>query len=458
MVSAITKISIRRLHGSLNISVPVRDNRLLLVGVNGLGKSTFINCLYFVLSKQWQRLREVDFESIRIDLKGSHLTINKSDLADVASQEEEALSLGVVRGLERLRATNQLDLFLSLSEREAENFGTLSDISPVSRRRLHHYARTSLGPKREIEDAVSSIVGNAQILYLPTYRRIEKDLRTIIPEIDKYLRRYHDVDEDVRGKGRRIGRQTDVYVELVEFGMEDVQAKFAETLGQLRENARREFGSLAGNYLRDIIRGEGHVYDRKEIEKLTDESIASILRRVEENTLGQSDKQLLLTRVKQLKSAPYSKEKDDNAYVAHFFSKLVRSVETLKLKESAVTRFVALCNKYLEGKGIVYDDQRYELAVRDVRQRPIELASLSSGEKQIISLFSHVYLDENRKYILIIDEPELSLSVPWQQSLLPDLMGSGQCEFLAAVTHSPFIFENELDSYAQDMRDCVTIK
>jgi hypothetical protein len=36
----------------------------------------------------------------------------------------------------------------------------------------------------------------------------------------------------------------------------------------------------------------------------------------------------------------------------------------------------------------------------------------------------------------------------WQQQLLPDIINSGKCELLLAVTHSPFIFDNELDKYA----------
>ena len=35
-----------------------------------------------------------------------------------------------------------------------------------------------------------------------------------------------------------------------------------------------------------------------------------------------------------------------------------------------------------------------------------------------------------------------------QKLLLPDIMNSKKCKFLLAVTHSPFIFDNELEIYA----------
>jgi predicted ATPase len=80
---------------------------------------------------------------------------------------------------------------------------------------------------------------------------------------------------------------------------------------------------------------------------------------------------------------------------------------------------------------------------------------LSSGEKQIVSLFTHVYIGDGPGLIILIDEPELSLSVPWQKQLLPDIRRSDRCRFLAAVTHSPFIFDNEIKRNATDLRQCI---
>ena len=72
----------------------------------------------------------------------------------------------------------------------------------------------------------------------------------------------------------------------------------------------------------------------------------------------------------------------------------------------------------------------------------IELNTLSSGEKQIISIFTLVYLENlDEKLFVMIDEPELSLSVIWQASLIEDLYNSGNIDYLIAVTHSPFIYE-----------------
>ena len=89
---------------------------------------------------------------------------------------------------------------------------------------------------------------------------------------------------------------------------------------------------------------------------------------------------------------------------------------------------------------------------KENEKEEIQLTQLSSGEKQIVSLFSNLYLESDKSSIVIIDEPELSLSLEWQKMLLPDIMRTGNCDLLLTVTHSPFIFENEFDNDAKEIR------
>ena len=73
--------------------------------------------------------------------------------------------------------------------------------------------------------------------------------------------------------------------------------------------------------------------------------------------------------------------------------------------------------------------------------------ALSSGEKQVISLMAKLYLEPSRKLILI-DEPELSLSLDWQRRILIDVQRPDSVEQFLAITHSPFVFDNELAQFA----------
>ena len=68
---------------------------------------------------------------------------------------------------------------------------------------------------------------------------------------------------------------------------------------------------------------------------------------------------------------------------------------------------------------------------------------LSLIAQSYTKLFKMLVLSQ-KNYFIIIDEPELSLSVPWQERFLNDILNLGKCSGLLAVTHSPFIFQNNL--------------
>ena len=123
--------------------------------------------------------------------------------------------------------------------------------------------------------------------------------------------------------------------------------------------------------------------------------------------------------------------------------------------ESNIERFVERVNVYLgmssEEKVLQYNPT--EMVVQVLNSwtgTVIKMDDLSSGEKQVISLFSYLYLYPE-KNIVLIDEPELSLSIEWQRRLLMDVINSPTCTQLLAITHSPFIFDNELDPIAGPM-------
>ena len=388
----ITEFAIRGLYGYRDITIPIRDNKIVLVGVNGLGKTTIINLLYFFLSRQWYQLFEYDFSEISLEINKELLTISQTNKSKYLTKERKG------------------PLF--------------------------------------IEEYLNQYI-DSQILYLPTYRRIEKELETIFPELDKSVNRYN------KEIGIKHHRHRKKYVELIEFGMKDVEQKINNTLSEIKENARTQLNSLAGSYLRDVIRREANSFDSQLIKKLDDDTVTKILNRVEEKTLNTEDKKTLKIVIENIKKDSQESLSEQDKYLVHFFAQLVNIHNSLKEQESTINQFVEVCNRYLEGKNFYYDEKNYRLEIKLDNKMPLKLSMLSSGEKQIVSLFSHLYLSGEKQYMILLDEPELSLSVEWQKHFLPDILASNRCQFLAAATHSPFIFYNELDDYAKDIREYI---
>ena len=289
-----------------------------------------------------------------------------------------------------------------------------------------------------------------QILYLPTYRRIEQDLQSIFPQIDLDEIRYRSRHQ----KSHNIEKSS--FIELVEFGMKDVEIMMKKRLEDIRDYVLSSLSNLTGTYLRDVIKGDYRTADLlSKLSTIDELSIEPILNRIPQVILTEQERVKLREIIHKIRTEGIVAEEDK--VVAHFLAKLIDLYQTQLTRESDVREFIKVGNQYLSGKELVYDNASFKLSIQqkikgnEVIQ--IELKMLSSGEKQIISLFSHIYLSGQKDFFVVIDEPELSLSVPWQKRFLPDILATNRCSGIIAVTHSPFIFDNEFDKYAHSIEE-----
>lgn len=80
------------------------------------------------------------------------------------------------------------------------------------------------------------------------------------------------------------------------------------------------------------------------------------------------------------------------------------------------------------------------MLVFDNQGEKIQLYSLSSGEKQLLIILLRVFLMDNQPYILLMDEPEISLHIEWQYRLIEEIRAlNPNCQIITS-THSPSLF------------------
>jgi predicted ATPase len=276
--------------------------------------------------------------------------------------------------------------------------------------------------KKEIELALT---GN-HIMYFPTYRRVEENL-----------------DNFVYGDDKQLNSKN----ELLQFGMEDVQKQFNQIEQTIDRYLKEGFSKISSEILSQLVKGFPQV-DPSFLSRITETDIEIILARVG-SQLSTEDKDDIRKIV--------FDQNIDNPSLTYFLQKLVEIYEQQKELDNSVKVFRDTCNRYLVDKELFYDESAIKIFIKSAKNSAeIPLDKLSSGEKQIISIFSKIYLSEKEsRFIVLFDEPELSLSMPWQKQLLPDILNSKKCTFLLAVTHSPFIFDNELDPYAVGLNEYI---
>lgn len=460
----ISRFEVTGLFDTKDVRLEISENTMILVGPNGIGKSTLINLFYFFVSRQWSRLLEYKFSRISITIGDQEIASSREDILGFRELTDfvgsYAANSTARRHIEKLSEAGELEQFVkrdSLPISVRAHYAAILETSTADvtnfwrhvQRRFDSVSESGgiNGELRDLDGRISEAL-SSRILYLPTYRRIEKELREIFPDFEERYRAHTRSDGPYR-----FGRSADHYIELVSFGMEDVKSRLQQTMQELRDYSLSQHNELSGLYLRDVIHGRADKYESKDINALTDGNINAILDRVSEAALSIEDKSLLRKKVKSIQGKRKADVETNERFLAHYFSRLVSVHEDIGKRERDIKSFVEVCNQYLSPtKRMVYDEVKFAVNIYDDRQTPLELSVLSSGEKQVVAIFSHLYLDNAQDQIVVIDEPELSLSVPWQKRFLPDILESGKCGFIIAVTHSPFIYENGLRIHSKDLR------
>lgn len=445
----INYFKINKLHESLNYELQFDDNTLILLGENGACKTTIIKMLYYSLSLQWKRLSQYNFDSIEISIDGKPFKIKKDELLSSLELDDRFL-----RKLPPHIRRSVIDAFeggIGWQEMEevCMRYGLPMEYIYHEFRNSESPTLFSSGSRTKKRDLINKLMQNfskavdgVHILYLPTYRRIEQELKVILDG---------KLDEDDYRRYKSI-RSDNNYTELIEFGMKDVDDNIQKIRTGLKESTRENLNQLTLSYLGDIVDGKYREVNAEKIKTIDEKTIHDIMNRVDESILSKERKNRLSDALQKIKEKGLCSERD--SVVCHYFLKLYEFHKELQSRESTITDFANVCNNYLENKKARYDSPSFDFKIiSQYDNKEIGLQQLSSGEKQIVSLFSHLYLSHKKNYIVLIDEPEMSLSVKWQKMFLEDVKKGEFCSGLVAVTHSPFIFENGLDRFAHGLEE-----
>ncbi|MBW1649550.1 MAG: ATP-binding protein [Deltaproteobacteria bacterium] len=450
MQGKLTRFRIEGLHNIRTIDMSITDNKLVLVGENGIGKSTVANFIYFFLTMQWSRMLDYKFKSVSAEIDSINYNLSRDDVNKLA-RKQNFINERYGRRLP-ISIYNKVKELVERKYNDNKIMGLISDEFGVPRtilRREIENIRFSNSISKELKKDIESVktkIGN-KVIYLPTYRRIEQDLEIILPKLEIGIRDFEEYPKRRKNTG---------YTELVEFGMEDVEETIHRKMIEIKETIRKDLSALTGDYLRDVIKGAYQSIDIAKFNEVNEFLIADIFKRIPEDILPQEDQELLNKIISEINESKTIN--DNNKVIAHFLTKLAKLYQKQQNDERDIREFIEICNKgYLSDKRFIYDDQNFNIVIRDILIKSgvleLPLKALSSGEKQIVSLFSHLYLSGKSGFFLIIDEPELSLSVPWQKQFLPDILK--RCNGLIAVTHSPFIYDNELRPYAHSLEEFI---
>ncbi|RYY41650.1 MAG: ATP-binding cassette domain-containing protein [Chitinophagaceae bacterium] len=358
-----------------NIEFRLIDNRLILIAGNGAGKTTILRIMFLFLSKQWGLLSKEHFKAVKVTFSTGTFEFNRADYLNAVEHQNVNQTLEEFplyrEGLSKMFESRKLEDLLRNPSR-ASIYADQFDV-PVSLllKVVDRFSNTRV-------DSLNFDLG-CRILYLPTYRRIERSFDDLFEDLDKRL-------EEFLSKQQMLSRFLN--------GKDDY-------------GVDEEFGNVFTR-----------IWNERDLERWKKHEVQSYVEKVE---FGMRDVVF--------KVADFMSTKDEN--------------ESYNTK---LELFIKTCNSYLDDKILILRDEN-KLGSIDAAGNEIDIDLLSSGEKQMVSIFAHTVFS-NLPTFIIFDEPELSLAIRWQERIINDLTSLGADGFIIA-THSPFIISDELRAATQ---------
>ena len=187
------RFEIKELFGIYNVDIPFDSNVNIFVGENGLGKTTILNCINYVLQCDSDNLYNIDFKEIIVTFKNNEkvkichddlltdqmLDIDPRKRHMILSDESITESQSIVSLVKRIYRDLKKDSKskMNIDDMTMAIMRRIRNNSPYMLSRLHIekiVQEIESNSQNDWEDKILSQVKN-NIIYLPTYRRIEED-------------------------------------------------------------------------------------------------------------------------------------------------------------------------------------------------------------------------------------------------------------------------------------------
>jgi predicted ATP-binding protein involved in virulence len=431
----ITNFFIKSLYGERDVDISFNSPYKIIVADNGYGKTTILNAFYALVSGDISKLRKIEFSKIGIKFAdNTNIEFDKGDFdSDLAYIKNHHF-------FSHLEKTLGEDFILQLID-ESRKLSTLRlDHSPLFR----HATKVSNIPSSVLRDYLREIRFDKKKKTTNEKTQLKLDaVQERFPYKSLHLPTYRRIEEDIRAFGG-APEEAESLISSINFGMKDVKNKIENITSEIIRSSVEWFSKINGQMLSQLVNGF-NVTPEMELSIKQPRAVEIVLERIGKNIIPSQKEQIL----ELVNSGKIFK---DHEPLIYFVANLLTVYEQQQENDTAIQQFTHFCNKYLSDKEFVYDESTVKISIlRKKNKSPVDIETLSSGEKQIISLFALLYLQKTENLAIFFDEPELSLSIEWQRTLIPDILESGKCKFLLCTTHSPFIFDNELESITVDL-------
>ena len=386
----IERREVKSLNNEGNFSLEFNEDLNIITGANGSGKTTLLKLIWYLISGQLERVLDIvisgQLERV-LDIKLQSISIKTNQFA-----------LSIV-----LKDHNEGKFQIGWSVSELDRYDNPSQDIPYDESQDIPYDEWQDIPYGQAKDDCRSLNENIaermeSSLFFPSFRRIEGGFSRI-PQQPSSAR----LPRRTSSSGRA---QT-----IEENPFRDTIPKFAEA----RSVGNHKF--VASFSMTDIA--ELVPQKDSEISKKIDAIYADLSRDLKEKIPSELETALEIQEANSVLEQIHEKLDEaasEEQELRNPLKALHESVDAILKARIEITKEITLG----EGSDVKLANQ------------------LSYGEQQLLSFLCYNAFSSDT--VIFIDEPELSLHVDWQRSLLPHLLEQRTGNQFFIATHSPFIY------------------
>lgn len=413
----IKKAKIEKLWGIKDIECNLNDDVNIIIGANGSGKSTFLNLIEGVLQCDVPALLSVQFKSVTLFLNSTEIK------------------------------------YIKLTQEQGEE-------SPVF--------TYSFGNKMKFKFSYFDYRRVARASYR---NPVIDDIRTQLEDIVKIswlsVNRFNLNLERDRAENRSFGgievddNMVNIKLRTLMHDLVVYRLRLGNHINQLGTKQNQEVFSLL------LFNKEYDVYNPDKVQafaqldsKSTQTSLFKIFNQLGISSEKRDDIKEHIKAMSEVVSKVQNKETLilNDVFPLSLINRTMQLIEISKKYTAEaenimepVNNYIKCLQRFMEDKEFSFSDNSGELHIdikpilsKDkgrelVGKKTISYNSLSSGEKQLLILLTQTLLQENKKFVFIADEPELSLHIDWQHKIIGAIRDLNPNAQIIVATHSPEI-------------------
>ena len=431
----IKRIVVKGLFGKFDYDIDFEneDNLTIITGLNGCGKTTLFTIIDSIVNNHIGELFFIPFKSIELFSQNRSIIVERTD----DSTDNHSLYINSVR------------IFLPAEVKDSSLLEQVADQAVLTLPKDHGIPDVTIdwvsgnqignctlvldkdNPQPQLKDSIISfnylIFSRIRILHKSVFSDFDKKV------VDELIRFKKDINHFVYVRDNRLMiRQNGKY--------EPAIANYVNALNNIFYSALNRYQAISSqldsNFIQDLNNSpEGMNEDSF---KANIKDLSSALTRL--NHFGLNEK---------IKMSEKYNAEFKRVYTV-YFRNAFKKIKVFDQVIAKLSLFETIFNDNFDGKILSIKAGNAFTILDTSTNRNIDISNLSSGEKQLFIQLYRMIFELEGDTVYLIDEPEISFHVAWQNSFLDNMVAIAKTypelniQYIVA-THAPFIIGARMD-------------